>query len=1289
MLYLLKFKYIRLFNKRYLLVSFGLLFCFFYLYSPLVVAYSLSKLTPNEDDVLLLDTYLDSKPLISTLDTYLVDGKLLLAVEPLFDNLALRYSRGKNVLRVWKNKQIIDIKLNADVNNEDITGYWADDGFYLYIDKKTLRQLFNIDINYNTERLTLNITTKTFKFPTQKLAKLTKLRQLEQAVSEGDYQKDISGKVISDQYRLFTLPHGSFSFNSTLSSEQKNSLNYSVQTVSDFLYHSTSLTINDANTNEMSGRLNFSRYKTLPDSLIAGAIDRYSFGDINNIADNLTSGTQSGLGFVLSKEPEQFRYRNIGTSITETAIPGWDAELYWNGKFIELKTVPSDGNLIFEDVETQYGNNHYEIKLYGPFGEKEVRTQDLVLDQNALAKGQLAYSVYGLDDKQRLINNQSNKSYSLNNSGVSLSYGISDSWLVGLNYVMKKDLAAQQQNLVTLKNSLSFPGLLFNNEISLQDGAGYAQITSLSGNGFNRDTFNFLYESSDDYQSGRINSAGIKLQHVDLSYSGDLRPWYYTLGANYNDVDGNKNWQLRNFLSRNFFNINFSNNLFYNRNEFENNYNDSISGSFVAAGSISNTLRISAIVDYRPDVSQVVQNASLSLSWRDGLNLYHNLRGTYQLKQSTNKWNVNYNLSWSSEQFQLQLAANYDAQSRWMLTLGVRFFLAYDYYNHKPIFSSQLAANSATINTYSYLDRNPNGWRDEGDWDLQGVNFSGNPAWQHLSSDANGKTVLPGVPTRSPYKFNAQWEYGTKSLINDYVIYTHPGAYIDVNMPFYVTTDFAGFVYKRNYYQQQSPLSGVVVEILNRDDKLINLMTSDVDGYYQFSDMLPGNYKIRVANNYLTQSGYTTDTIGYQLNTPSRGGLVELPALNLQTLPLNERKLAELSKPLNTANLNVETNVWLDGDDPNKGKVYSLNPSGQYRTQKSAIQPDSLPNVPVVRKSLPNEPVTRVKLPVSPVVRTQFSIQPIIRDELPISPITRAQLPITPIVRTKLLQQPIRRSQLPIVIESSLQKKERAAKQVSLIRTPSWQPVVRTELPVKPIVRSRLPITPIVRSVLPVDPQTGELHVNTAQVAKAAIATTTSHNKKVNKNIPKEQTRIEQNSLVNDIPQFTLQLGIFASENAAKKMVSKLVANELKLLREKTFIVKITTTPKEMFRVLLGQFSSHNQAKYFAKNNLPKNISVFVRSLSISDKKDKNASQGYVIQFMAGHNKQQILASAQVFSHVDNIRFAEKSYRNRQWYCLISQVYLSKAAAKEALAVLQVKGWVVSNAIFSHIRAVN
>ena len=1254
-------------------------------------AYQLKQVKADDNKVLLLDTYLDKQPLITTLDTYLIEDKLLIAVEPLFDNLTLRYTREKNTLRVWKNQQVIDIKLNGNNSaalNE--TGLWCDDGFYLYVDETTLSQLFNIVIHYNTERLNLNIDTKDFYFPQQNLEQLSLQRQREQAVKVGDYQNNPQGKLIADQYRMFTLPHGSFALNSTLSSEQKNNLNYSVQTVADVLYHSTSLTLNDSTNDDLTGRLNFSRYKTKPDELIAGAIDRYSFGDINNVADNLTTGTQSGVGFIFAKEPEQFRYRNIGTSITETAIPGWDAELYRNGQFIELKKVPNDGNLIFEDVETQYGNNHYEIKLYGPFGEKEVRTQDLKLDKNALAKGQLAYSVYGLDDRKRLINDESSENYSLNNKGASFSYGISDSWLIGLNYVQKQNLANDSQNLATLKNSLAFPGVLFNNEISLQQGAGYAQTTSISGNAFNRDTFTFLYESADDYQSGRINSAGIKRQRVDLSYSGDFRPWYYTLGTSYSEVDGNKSWQVRNFLARNIFNINFSNNLFYNRNEYENHYSDSINGSFVAAGSLTDAVRISAILDYRPDVSQVIQNASLSLGWRDHFDLYHNLRGSYRLKESVNKWNVNYNLSWSREQFQLQLAANYDAQSRWMLTLGVRFFLAYDYYNHQPIFSSQLAANSATINSYSYLDRNPNGWRDEGDWDLKGVKFTGNPAWQRLASDVNGKAILPGVPSRIPFKFNAQWQYGTKSLINDYVLYTHPGAYIDMNMPFYVTTDFSGFVYKFNYYQQQSPLSGVVVEILNNNDKLINITSTDIDGFYQFSDMLPGKYKVRVANDYLSQSGYTADTKGYQLTTPSQGGLIELPALNLHKLPLDEKKSAETTKELNNKNLPVERNVWLDDNDPDKGKIFNLKTTGNYQIQKSVDQPDSLPDVPVVRSQLPNEPVTRVSLPVTPIIRNQLSTTPISRKQLPVTPVTRTALPNEPITRK------------PKAVTTSIAKPSTDA-QPYVARLTRLKPIERDKLPIKPIVRDRLPIQPIVRHNLPVDPRSGKLFVakQNAQINTNAKANR-GNNKAINTSGSKGNKPAigRQNKPVNlatkrlHHPLYTLQLGAFSHYKSAQLMAAKihnndLLENKLADSNEKLAVIADDSSGEKLYRVLLGQFERRELAAAFADKILPQNISSFIRQVPATSARlltKQTQKIGYVIQFMASHNQQQLFASAEKIARITQVNQAEKVVGNETWYCLISQVYPTKSAAKAVLAALSVKGWVANNVLFKNIK---
>ncbi len=1199
-------------------------------------ARDLTKVSINSDDILLLDTFLDNKPLIAALDGYIVNDELMLAVEPLFDSLALRYIREEKLLRIWKDQNIIDLKLA----NNDSSGHWADDGFYLYVDHHTLSQLFDVSISYDSSTLKLKISTDSFHFPNQKLEQLSYLRLMEQSSAEGSTKTIDGTNLLTDQYRLFTLPHGSFSLNTSVdkisaNESKKTSFNYSVQTVSDFLYHSANLTVTDYKAREATGRLNFSRYKSLPDELIIGAFDRYSFGDINSISDNLTSNTQSGLGFIFTRAPEQYRTKNVGTTITEVARPGWDAELYRNGQFIELKKVPLDGNLIFEDVETEYGSNRYEIKLYGPFGEKEVRNQYLTLDKNALAKGEVAYNFYGLDDAMQLINNQSPDNFTLNNAGASVSYGITDNWLIGVNYAFKENNVEKTEQLFTLKNSLAFPGLLFDNEISVQQDQGYAQISSLSGNAFGQDTFNLIFESSDDYQSDRIHSAGIERQYADFSYSGSFSPWYYNLGVSYLNTDNNESWQARNTLSRNIAGINFSHNLHYNQNIFDNSNTTYWNGTFVASGSLTQAIRISAAVDYRPDQSNVIQNTSVTLAWHDRFDFYHNLRGAYNLQQPVNKWRVNYNLSWNSEKFQLQLASNYDAESNWSLGLGIRFFLGYDHHNQKVIFSNQISSNSATLSSYSYLDRNPNGWRDEADWDLAGVKFTGVPAWDELTSGETGRAILPGVSTNVPFKFNAQWEYGTKAIANNFLIYTHPGAYIDVNMPFYVTTDFSGFVNKVNYYQEKSPLTGVLIELLNNKGKVISMTSSDVDGYYQFSNLSPGNYTIRITPEYLIQSGYTSNTVGYQFSTPSAGGIINLPAITIKKLPTNQQKSTESITQINVNTLSNEVNVWLDSDDKNYGKVYSLASSGDYSTQQKTFEPDALPKTPTTRAVLPAQPVSREQLPTQPVVRAS----------LPPIPITRSQLPV--------------------------------------------QPITRRESPTQPVVRTFLPKQPTVRAMLPVDLN---ITKQTSDLEKTQLAQPVTASNKTDGNEVTLSTEYRPKALpLQSNNAFTLQLGVFSTKTAAKTMLS-----QLENLSSNAYIYQDNNKRKPLFRIFLGKFKDHQQASYYKKASLPQTVNSFVRPLpeqqTENDNMNKSVSlQGYVIQFIAGQNKLKILSSAASITSISEVFFAEKQVKGKVWYCLISQTFINKDNAQKSLDAsgLSASAWLVKRTKFDNILALN
>jgi hypothetical protein len=982
-----------LFLVRHLFVIFILLF-----WSSISFSAQLHKLTIN-DNFLLLDTYLDKDQVSSSIDAYSIDGKLLLAVQPLFDVLTLRNSITSKELNVWKENTLYSFEL-VDKAKVNADGFWIDDGYYLFIDSETLSNLFNVEISYSKSNLKLHITTSDYKFPKQQLAKLSLQRLLSRNGNKANYSDLLNEDIIEDEYRLFTLPHGSFSTNLNSDSDDNTSLNYSLQTVSDFLYHSTNITITDTNKQDLTGSVRFSRYKTKPNEMIFGAFDRYSFGDVSATGRNLTTSTRSGLGVVFSRAPETYRNRNVGITLEETAIPGWSAELYRNGQFIELKVVPADGNLIFDDVETQYGNNRYEIKLYGPFGEENIITRYYNIDSNALSAGQMAYSFYGVDHNKRIINDQSESGFSITDSGFTFDYGISDSWLLGLSAIQSTtNVNDKKQSFVTLKNAFVLPGYLFENEVSAQNEAGYSQISTLTGNAYGRDTFSVIYQSADDFKSNRINSADSRWHNIYANYAGflpSLGSLGYGIGVGYNTIKDDvsiddtlgkedNHWQFNQRLSKSFGGVSVTNTLYYNRYEqleFEtiteedkiNNARvllENWSGNLGLGGSLTNNVRLNAGIQYKPDNDRdIIQSGNITLSWFNS-RFYHSLRGIYYLADTNNKWQLGYNMSWNNRYFSSNLSSTYNAEDEWTIGLGFNLFFGYDYHNKTMRISNDISSGSASINTYSYLDRNPNGWRDESDWDLEGVSFTGNSAWKDIKSGENGRVVVPGVSTNTPFQFNASWEYGTSTLQKDYVLYTHPGAYVDVNIPFYITTDISGFVYVTNSENEDRPLAGAILYIQNNFGEIIKEVNTDQDGFYEARSLKPGRYQVAILPEYLDKSGFTANNVGFEFTTSSKGGFVELDDIKLTLSDNNGQRKTQTLQLLRLNANNSGQQVWLDEEDPLSRQIYSLPVRSNFQAQQRYSQPN--------------------KLPVTPKLRDYSAINPVQRNELPIKPIERAE----------------------------------------------------------------------------------------------------------------------------------------------------------------------------------------------------------------------------------------------------------------------------------------------------------
>ncbi|MCP4321439.1 MAG: hypothetical protein GY951_18515 [Psychromonas sp.] len=941
-----------------------ILFALFLLPPPTFAEVIFKEVQLVEDDLLLLDVKLNNNYVANSIDAFPHGERTLIAIEPLFEALNVKYQLHTDQLIIWKEDNKYTLALGkrgysnffSQIDPTITNTFWANDGFYLFIDKQTVASFFDVKIDINTFQLRMKITTDKFLFPLQQLETLRQQRILAAvASSKRETQEKVAPEItIADQYRLFTVPHGRVSTLFDIKKHDRNN-QVSVQLTSDLLYHSANLTLGKVNSDELSTNLKFSRYKTKPDNYILGAFDKYSFGDVTGYSNNLTTKTNSGLGVQFNRTPKNFRRRNLAITIEETAPPGWEAELFHNNRFIAVTIVPDNGTIIFEDVLTEYGNNYYQIKLYGPYGEVEVIEKYLNLTKNALSKKAIAYNLYGLDRNHRLINDQSNTEREFTDFGGTLDYGISDRWQVGLGFANTTDASDGVRQLYSMKNAFSFPGFLIENDFSFNKEFGYAQLTSATGNIFNKERFTLGYESADDYNSARINA---KDSHVDIFHmgiSGSISRWGYGLSGAYRSQEKNKNWSIRNNFSRSFGQIYFTHNLSYSNYETEivnsadpndpngtteniiltDNY---LQGAVNLSGTIVDRVRLSANIGYDPTISSPIpDNSTMTLQWSPtfyGVKNYFTAR-YLPLTNSDNDWQLSYRTALNMDEYELNLGTYYNADETWNVNLGIRFFIGYDYHNNNLLFRNKTSNQSATLNAHAYLDRQANGIPDPLDYNLSGVEFIGVPDWVDIKSGESGRVILPGVTTGGEFRFDAKWQDGSKTVNNNYVIYTHPGAYVDVNMPFNLTTEISGFVQRVG---NDAPLRNVAIKLNSKHNPTLMAKT-DSDGYFEFLDLPPGDYELQVTTGYLREKGLTADIIGYHFASPKSGGFIELATLTLRRSNDDTDIAPETIVEFELTENNSEAIIW----DDNKNKLreyFTLPPKGKVAVKHSLSEAD-------------------------------------------------------------------------------------------------------------------------------------------------------------------------------------------------------------------------------------------------------------------------------------------------------------------------------------------------------------
>lgn len=169
--------------------------------------------------------------------------------------------------------------------------------------------------------------------------------------SLGGLRDRSSGSRIEAQYELYAAGEiGPVAYNARLSSDRRG----------------------------LPATLRVQAYRTDPKGELLGPLKAtiVAAGDVAGFSTPLVAVSSAGRGAMVTNRPVERTDRFDRTDLRGELPRGWDAELYRNGQLIAFAQNRTDGRYEFLDVALQYGQNRFEVVLYGPQGQvrREVRS---------------------------------------------------------------------------------------------------------------------------------------------------------------------------------------------------------------------------------------------------------------------------------------------------------------------------------------------------------------------------------------------------------------------------------------------------------------------------------------------------------------------------------------------------------------------------------------------------------------------------------------------------------------------------------------------------------------------------------------------------------------------------------------------------------------------------------------------------------------------------------------------------------------------------------------------------
>lgn len=597
-------------------------------------------------------------------------------------------------------------------------------------------------------------------------------------------------------------------------------------------------------------------YRTDPAGGLPLGATHVAIGDVQGIATPLVAHSSVGRGFMATNRPVERADTFDRTNFRGELPRGWDAELYRNGQLLAFSNDRSDGRYEFLDVPLQYGQNRFEVVLYGPQGQVRRDVKSVPVGLDSIPPRKTFWWIGWNDDGHDLIG--LNRVATLRPGGWRGALGFER----GLN--ARTSVAANIQSLIDERGRRRSYG-----EVSLRRAVGPALIEVSGAQDFGGGTAlraQMLGEFGRNhigietiwayggFTSDRVlrGVTGLHQFSIDRYFGGGRTSIPVHLDARYTTRSiGSDSLDLTARTSANVGRISATAELVWRseRRRFGPDPPGALEAGLLANARIGK-VRLRGEARFRLTPETQFRSATLVGEWSAGGSLLNADEWRAELGYDGDLGRARAGLGYVRRFDKVSLSASAEVASDGAVAAGLNlaFSLGPDPRAGRSfrVTSEKLASHGSTL-VRVYRDTNGNGRRDGGEALEKGVQLSAGRIPVNALTDANGEVIVDGLEPFQPVLLGIDASSLPDPLVQPstpgMVVTPRPGIALAVELLLTSAGDVDGTLARAG----GGTIEGVDLELVDLEGRTIASTRSDFDGFFLFEGVPYGRYSMRIA----------------------------------------------------------------------------------------------------------------------------------------------------------------------------------------------------------------------------------------------------------------------------------------------------------------------------------------------------------------------------------------------------------------------------------------------------------